>query len=133
MEPKKSENELHWEELVRNMIRPLNLCDLDFTDLNSEDEKDGLAPRGLGAGVPPPPPPFGGGIPPPMMPPAHIVCPPPMNSLGSMAPPPMFSYSGYGSMTNSANSSMNGSMNGDMSNTNTIRKNKKTVRRKKYF
>ncbi|XP_069968011.1 uncharacterized protein Fhos isoform X4 [Bactrocera oleae] len=128
VEPKKSENELHWEELVRNMIRPLNLCDLDFTDLNSEDEKDGLAPRGLGAGVPPPPPPFGGGIPPPMMPPAHIVCPPPMNSLGSMAPPPMFSYSGYGSMTNSANSSMNGSMNGDMSNTNTIRKNKKTVK-----
>ncbi|XP_050336889.1 FH1/FH2 domain-containing protein 3 isoform X5 [Bactrocera neohumeralis] len=128
VEPKKSENELHWEELVRNMIRPLNLCDLDFTDLNSEDEKDVLAPRGLGAGVPPPPPPFGGGIPPPMMPPAHIVCPPPMNSLGSMAPPPMFSYSGYGSMTNSANSSMNGSMNGDMSNTNTIRKNKKTVK-----
>ncbi|XP_039966029.1 FH1/FH2 domain-containing protein 3 isoform X4 [Bactrocera tryoni] len=128
IEPKKSENELHWEELVRNMIRPLNLCDLDFTDLNSEDEKDVLAPRGLGAGVPPPPPPFGGGIPPPMMPPAHIVCPPPMNSLGSMAPPPMFSYSGYGSMTNSANSSMNGSMNGDMSNTNTIRKNKKTVK-----
>ncbi|XP_018801579.1 PREDICTED: FH1/FH2 domain-containing protein 3 isoform X5 [Bactrocera latifrons] len=128
VEPKKSENELHWEELVRNMIRPLNLCDLDFTDLNSEDEKDVLAPRGLGVGVPPPPPPFGGGIPPPMMPPAHIVCPPPMNSLGSMAPPPMFSYSGYGSMTNSANSSMNGSMNGDMSNTNTIRKNKKTVK-----
>ncbi|XP_054734936.1 uncharacterized protein LOC129242362 isoform X4 [Anastrepha obliqua] len=128
VEPKKSENELHWEELVRNMIRPLNLCDLDFTDLNSEDEKDVLAPRGLGAGVPPPPPPFGGGIPPPMMPPAHIVCPPPMNSFGGMAPPPMFSYSGYGSMTNSANSSMNGSMNGDVSNTNTIKKNKKTVK-----
>ncbi|CAD7002601.1 unnamed protein product [Ceratitis capitata] len=128
VEPKKSENELHWEELVRNMIRPLNLCDLDFTDLNSDDEKDVLAPRGLGVGVPPPPPPFGGGIPPPMMPPAHIVCPPPLNSLGQMAPPPMFSYSGYGSMTNSANSSMNGSMNGDVSNTNTIRKNKKTVK-----
>ncbi|XP_067646528.1 FH1/FH2 domain-containing protein 3 isoform X9 [Eurosta solidaginis] len=128
VEPKKSENELHWEELVRNMIRPLNLCDLDFTDLNSEDEKDVLAPRGLSAGIPPPPPPFGGGIPPPMMPPAHIVCPPPMNSLASIAPPPMFSYSGYGSMTNSANSSMNGSMNGDVSNTNTIKKNKKTVK-----
>ncbi|XP_023159307.1 FH1/FH2 domain-containing protein 3 isoform X6 [Ceratitis capitata] len=128
VEPKKSENELHWEELVRNMIRPLNLCDLDFTDLNSDDEKDVLAPRGLGVGVPPPPPPFGGGIPPPMMPPAHIVCPPPLNSLGQMVPPPMFSYSGYGSMTNSANSSMNGSMNGDVSNTNTIRKNKKTVK-----
>ncbi|XP_036338222.1 FH1/FH2 domain-containing protein 3 [Rhagoletis pomonella] len=120
VEPKKSENELHWEELVRNMIRPLNLCDLDFTDLNSEDEKDMLAPRGLGCGVPPPPPPFAGGIPPPMM--------PPMNSMASMVPPPMFSYSGYGSMTNSANSSMNGSMNGDVSNTNTIKKNKKTVK-----
>ncbi|XP_032593216.1 FH1/FH2 domain-containing protein 3 isoform X3 [Drosophila grimshawi] len=119
-EPKKSENELHWEELVRNMTRPLNLCDLDFTDLHSDDEKDVLAPRGLGAGIPPPPPPFGGGmvLPPPMMPPC-------------LAPPPMFSYGGYGagSLTNSVNSSLNGSVNGDLANGNTtIKKNKKTVK-----
>lgn len=118
-EPKKSENELHWEELVRNMTRPLNLCDLDFTDLHSDDEKDVLAPRGLGAGIPPPPPPQAGGMvmPPPMMPP-------------SLAPPPMFSYGGYGagSLTNSVNSSLNGSINGELANgNNTIKKNKKTV------
>ncbi|XP_046808097.1 uncharacterized protein LOC111681359 isoform X1 [Lucilia cuprina] len=139
-EPKKSENDLQWEELVRNISRPLNLCDLDFTDLNSEDEKDILAPRGFGRGIPPPPPPIGGvALPPPMMP-THLVCPPPMNhpmsmsntsnGSGALIPPPMFSYSGYGntSLTNSFNSSMNGSINGDMSSMNTIKKNKKTVK-----
>lgn len=75
-EPKKSENELHWEELVRNMSRPLNLCDLDFTDLGSEDEKDVLAPRGLGGTIPPPPPPLG--LPPPILPPPTNLVPPPM-------------------------------------------------------
>ncbi|XP_015044143.2 uncharacterized protein Fhos isoform X3 [Drosophila pseudoobscura] len=118
-EPKKSENELHWEELVRNMTRPLNLCDLDFTDLHDDDEKDVLAPRGLGVGIPPPPPPFAGGggiLPPPMMPPAP-----------SLIPPPMFGYGG--SLTNSVNSSLNGSVNGDLANgNNTIKKNKKTVK-----
>ena len=132
------------------MSRPLNLCDLDFTDLNSEDEKDILAPRGFGRGIPPPPPPIGGvAVPPPMLP-THLVCPPPMNyamsmsntsnGSGALIPPPMFSYSGYGnsSLTNSVNSSMNGSFNGDMSSMNTIKKNKKTVRLtfcfvRKYF
>ncbi|XP_030373200.1 FH1/FH2 domain-containing protein 3-like isoform X1 [Scaptodrosophila lebanonensis] len=122
-EPKKSENELHWEELVRNMTRPLNLCDLDFTDLHSDDEKDVLAPRGLSVGIPPPPPPLGSIAPPPMMP------PPMLNA--SLVPPPMFSYSNYGagSLTNSVNSSMNGSFNGELGNgNNTIKKNKKTVK-----
>lgn len=64
-EPKKSENELHWEELMKNMTRPLTLCDLDFTDLRSEDDIDEMTPRGLGSSVPPPPPPIG--IPPPMI------------------------------------------------------------------
>lgn len=41
------------------MIRPLTLCDLDFTDLHSEDDKDESLPRGLGSSVPPPPPPIG--------------------------------------------------------------------------
>ncbi|GAB0099802.1 uncharacterized protein DMENIID0001_156890 [Sergentomyia squamirostris] len=81
-EPKKSENELHWEELVRNMTRPLNLCDLDFTDLGTEDEKDVLAPRGLGGSIPPPPPPLG--IPPPIMPPPTNLVPPPMMLNGSI-------------------------------------------------
>ncbi|XP_037940117.1 FH1/FH2 domain-containing protein 3-like isoform X5 [Teleopsis dalmanni] len=104
-ENKKSENELHWEELVRNRTRPLNLCDLDFTDLNSDDEKDLLAPRGLGGGIPPPPPPISG-VPPPMLP-ANMLHPPP-------------------SLTNSVNSSLNGSVNGDIGAT--IKKNKKTVK-----
>lgn len=34
IEAKKSENELRWEELVANLNRPLNLCDMDFTDLS---------------------------------------------------------------------------------------------------
>lgn len=59
MEPKKSENDLQWENLVRNLTRPLQLCDLDFTDLSVEDEKDILTPRGGGGGIPPPPPPLG--------------------------------------------------------------------------
>ncbi|XP_055702858.1 FH1/FH2 domain-containing protein 3 isoform X2 [Phlebotomus papatasi] len=82
-EPKKSENELHWEELVRNMSRPLNLCDLDFTDLGSEDEKDVLAPRGLGGTIPPPPPPLG--MPPPILPPPTNLVPPPIMFLNGPA------------------------------------------------
>ncbi|XP_073837870.1 formin homology 2 domain containing isoform X4 [Musca autumnalis] len=121
-EPKKSENELQWEELVRNMVRPLQLCDLDFTDLNSDDDKDLLAPRGTGRGVPPPPPPMGGvALPPPMLP-QHIVLPPPMMSQSNTS---NGSGTGYAnsSLTNSLNSSLNGSINGD-----TLRKSKKTVK-----
>ncbi|XP_055841065.1 FH1/FH2 domain-containing protein 3 isoform X4 [Episyrphus balteatus] len=124
-DPKKSENELHWEELVKSMSRPLNLCDMDFTDLNSEDEKDVLAPRGLGGGIPPPPPPQG--VPPPMMI-GQIVCPPPMNMpppLTNLVPPPMFSYN-QGNYSNS--SSLNNSINGDVSGSSTVKKNKKTVK-----
>lgn len=62
-EPKKSEIELHWEELVKNMDRDLMLCDLDFRDLTEEDEINVLMPRGLcGSSIPPPPPSF---VPPP--------------------------------------------------------------------
>lgn len=57
-EGKKSENELHWEELVNKLKRPLCLCDLDFTDLNSDDEIDVLGPVNISNGVPPPPPPM---------------------------------------------------------------------------
>lgn len=102
-EPKKSENELHWEELVKNMTRPLTLCDLDFTDLRSDDDKDDLMPRGLGGSVPPPPPPIG--IPPPMK---------PMQT--NLEPLPNFRH-------------MNGSKSqmSNTTNTSTIKKNKKTV------
>jgi hypothetical protein len=56
-EPKKSENELQWEELQKNMTRKLELCDLDFTDLTQDDDNDVLMPRGFGGAIPPPPPP----------------------------------------------------------------------------
>lgn len=56
-EIKKSENELHWEELVKKLKRPLYLCDLDFRDLNSDDEIDVLSPVKAANGIPPPPPP----------------------------------------------------------------------------
>ena len=75
MEPKKSETELHWEELVQSLKRPLSLCDLDFTDLRSDDEVDILSPANITNGGPPPPPPVpmapgmpsprGGAAPPP--------------------------------------------------------------------
>lgn len=65
-ETKKSEIEMHWEELIKNMDRDLTLCDLDFRDLTEEDEINVLMPRGLiGSSIPPPPPP-NGGPPPPM-------------------------------------------------------------------
>ncbi|XP_044020038.1 uncharacterized protein LOC122860330 isoform X4 [Aphidius gifuensis] len=57
-EIKKSENELHWEELINKLKRPLSLCDLDFTDLNSDDEIDVLGPVNITNGIPPPPPPM---------------------------------------------------------------------------
>lgn len=81
------------------MTRPLTLCDLDFTDLRSDDDKDDLLPRGLGGSIPPPPPPIG--IPPPMMKPM----------LTNLEPMPNHRYP-----------------NGQKSSSNTIKKNKKTVR-----
>ncbi|KAL1517894.1 hypothetical protein ABEB36_001598 [Hypothenemus hampei] len=80
-EPKKSENELKWEELVANLNRPLNLCDIDFTDLVSDDEADILAPAAPMNGIPPPPPPLQNmtnGPP-----------PPPLSSRIPTAPPPV--------------------------------------------
>ncbi|KYN40215.1 FH1/FH2 domain-containing protein 3 [Trachymyrmex septentrionalis] len=80
-ETKKSENELHWEELVKKLKRPLALCDLDFTDLNSEDEIDVLGSANVTNGVPPPPP--------PMAPPNGDASAPPPPPLGARLPPPL--------------------------------------------
>lgn len=107
-EPKKSENELHWEELMKNMTRPLTLCDLDFTDLRSDDDKDDLLPRGLNCSVPPPPPPLG--IPPPMKP-----------MTTNLEPPPNFRLNGAKTGNNATNN-----------NNNTIKKNKKTVCERRF-
>lgn len=74
-EVKKSETELHWEELVHSMKRPLSLCDLDFTDLRSDDEVDILSPANISNGGPPPPPPV-------------PVAPGMPSTRGGTAPPP---------------------------------------------
>ena len=72
-ELKKSENELHWESLLETLDRPLQICDLDFTDLHDEEDSDPLNPVRTNNFGPPPPPPPPSGLPPPM----------------PMAPPPM--------------------------------------------
>ncbi len=63
-ETKKSETDLHWEELLATSTRVLQLCDLDFSDLRSDDDNDVLAPASSINGIPPPPPPCG--VPPPV-------------------------------------------------------------------
>lgn len=122
---KKTESELHWEELARTIHRPLNLCDLDFTDLASGDEVDILAPSLIpSCGPPPPPPPNSSGPPPtPGCIPGPPVC----------APPPSFQSQISSALTN--NSRFN--RNSDISlNKNSLlqnpaggkQKNKKTVK-----
>lgn len=108
-EPKKSENELQWEDIRNNMSRPLRLCDLDFTDLQPEDDANDLVP-GIGGGKIPPPPPMHGPPPPMMMKPI----PPPSN---------LFSIPYFNEKTNGQKT---GDINGNS--THSIQKNKKTVR-----
>lgn len=109
-EIKKSENELHWEELVNKMKRPLCLCDLDFTDLNSGDEVDVLGPVNVTNGVPPPPPPM---APSPTISKAPPPPPPARN------PPPMFGVNlkstgmRPGSMSHMNHQTSNGQHNGE--------------------
>ena len=83
VEVKKSENELHWESLLQTLDRPLQICDLDFTDLRPDDDSDPLSVRSAHLG-PPPPPPLNG-VPPPPMP---GMIPPPLPSSGAPPPPP---------------------------------------------
>lgn len=54
-EPKKSEIEMHWDELIENMDRPLVLNDLDFTDLTEDDDINIFAPSPKKGFIPPPP------------------------------------------------------------------------------
>ncbi|XP_073976339.1 formin homology 2 domain containing isoform X4 [Rhodnius prolixus] len=89
-EVKKSETELHWESLKERSTRPLRLCDLDFCDLASDDDRDVLAPANVGGGVPPPPPPVmagSGGAPPPA-PGQPARPPPPVNKASQVVAPP---------------------------------------------
>lgn len=88
IEVKKSDNELHWDFLISNLQRPLEICDLDFTDLKASDDEDILAPdpsHTNGFGLPPPAPIMNGHPPPP---------PPSVGKYGGAPPPPI---NGFGS------------------------------------
>lgn len=76
-EPKKSETDIQWEELVNNFDRELKLCDLDFTDLQDDDDVSTSAQNNISLKIPPPPPPFG-------MPAAPVM----MNGMLGMTPGP---------------------------------------------
>lgn len=88
--PKKSENDIQWELLIKHLNRPLTLCDLDFTDLSPSD--DTVLPETRTTGVPPPPPPPPSGAPsppgaPPPPPPPSGVPPAPGMPPAPPAPP----------------------------------------------
>ncbi|XP_044734210.1 FH1/FH2 domain-containing protein 3 isoform X2 [Chrysoperla carnea] len=119
-EVKKTESELHWEELARTINRPLNLCDLDFTDLASGDELDVLAPSSVIHGGPPPPPPpsQGGGVGVPSCPAVPPICP-----SGPPSCPPAFSSTFRGFSRNNENN-----MNKNNNSATLNKKNKKTVK-----
>ncbi|GIY59371.1 hypothetical protein CDAR_33701 [Caerostris darwini] len=82
--------ELHWDQLLQTMRRPLRINDLDFTDLGDDDDVSILM-RPVNAapfpGAPPPPPPLGG-APPPPPPPGMGGPPPPPPPPGMGGPPP---------------------------------------------
>lgn len=127
IEIKKSENELRWEELVQCMNRPLNLCDMDFTDLHSEDEIDILAPTMTSNGIPPPPPPLSKDMVAPPPPPLNnrtigAPPPPPLNNNRTIAPPPFPTTPMFG------NNVQKQKLNQEPPKSNTIKKNKKTVK-----
>ncbi|KAK2587058.1 hypothetical protein KPH14_011009 [Odynerus spinipes] len=128
-EVKKSENELHWEELVKKLKRPLALCDLDFTDLNSDDEIDVLGPVNVTNGVPPPPPPMVPVPPPSLLPPSSGAKPPP--PLPHL-PPPLFSplnlKSTRPSLGNDPANSLRSPSSTSPASTLTAKKSKKTVK-----
>ncbi|XP_063607014.1 serine-rich adhesin for platelets-like isoform X3 [Penaeus indicus] len=87
--PKKSENDIQWELLMKHLNRPLQLCDLDFSDLNAQDDQ--LTLESNKPGCPPPPPPPGGAQPagPPPPPPPAGPPPPPPPAGGPPPPPPV--------------------------------------------
>ncbi|XP_021375853.1 uncharacterized protein LOC110464783 isoform X2 [Mizuhopecten yessoensis] len=92
-EVKLTESDLQWDKMCKRLKRPLKIKDLDFTDLNDEDDCDvfgSTAPIGMGmGGCPPPPPPMPGmGLPPPPPPPPGMGLPPPPPPPPGAPPPP---------------------------------------------
>merc|ERR1719500_1607266 len=87
-EPDERAGEAQWEKIEANSIRPLVICDIDFSDLREDDEEKKDEGSGGGVPPPPPPPPSGGAPPPPPLPGAAPAPPPPPPPGGPMPPPP---------------------------------------------
>ncbi|XP_069113338.1 uncharacterized protein [Argopecten irradians] len=91
-EVKLTESDLQWDKMCKRLRRPLKIKDLDFTDLNEEDDCDVFAPAApsfsMGGGPPPPPPMPGMGLPPPPPPPPPGGLPPPPPPPPGAPPPP---------------------------------------------
>ena len=85
-EPDEREGEAQWEKIEANSIRPLVICDIDFSDLREDDEEK--KEEGAGGVPPPPPPPPSGGAPPPPPLPGAAPAPPPPPPPGCPMPPP---------------------------------------------
>lgn len=76
---------LRWEEILANFDRPLIIRDLDFTDLNEDEEENVNLVATTKGGIPAPPP-----IPPPIPPPfGNMVPPPPPPGPPGAFPPPI--------------------------------------------
>lgn len=120
VESKKSDNDFHWDFLVMNLHRSLEICDLDFTDLKVSDDEDIMAPNPdavINCNIPPPlPPSFSGGNVPP---------PPPGGRFGSAPPPP--SVNGFGGPLYGA-ALKNRQVPASEEDTGSLRKTKKTVK-----
>ncbi|XP_055507583.1 FH1/FH2 domain-containing protein 3-like isoform X6 [Leucoraja erinacea] len=99
--PPKKESDYIWDQLLANP-RELKIKDIDFTDLEEEDDvdvldMDTLLSSGDSILPPPPPPPFFMGLPLPPPPPS-LHCPPPLPvpGMGVPPPPPMGMYQQFG-------------------------------------
>ncbi|XP_034731366.1 FH1/FH2 domain-containing protein 3 isoform X5 [Etheostoma cragini] len=86
--PPKKESDYIWDQLMATP-RELRIKEMDFTDLQDEDDMDILdIDSVMGSSdliPPPPPPPCNAALPPP---PPLFGCPPPPPILGKMMPPP---------------------------------------------
>ncbi|XP_067856518.1 FH1/FH2 domain-containing protein 3 isoform X10 [Heptranchias perlo] len=100
-QPKK-ESDYIWDQLMANP-RELKIKDIDFTDLEEEDDIDVLDMENLlssGDSIlpPPPPPPSFMGLPPPPPPPVpHCPPPPPIPGVSVPPPPPSGLHQAMGS------------------------------------
>ncbi|XP_070195537.1 FH1/FH2 domain-containing protein 3-like isoform X13 [Littorina saxatilis] len=89
---KKTESDMQWERIQRRLKRQLKIKDMDFTDLQDDEDIDVFAPVPMSfdmlGGMPPPPPPGMPGMPPPPPPMGMGMGPPPPPPMGGPPPPP---------------------------------------------